>query len=252
MQKLLLVHAENADHLDLSERAPIEPQPSVNESEDPSVAVIPVEGILGKRLDWFEASCGGCDCNDVAAALDLAAKSPAVQSVILDFNSPGGTVTGIPELGRKIAAFDKPIFAFTEVECCSAAYWLASQTDAIFATPSSVLGSVGVYLALLDESGWLEKEGLKVNAIVAGKYKLMGAPFKPLTDDERKMLQRDVNKIFDQFKAAITAQRTLDEEFLQGQVFDGDDALKIGMVDATVEAFSEVLALAKRVDSMAS
>ncbi|WP_172682970.1 S49 family peptidase [Verrucomicrobium spinosum] len=79
-------------------------------------------------------------------------------------------------------------------------YWLASQADVIAAAPSSCIGSIGVYMALLDETRALEMEGYTVNLIKAGKHKAMGASFQKLTDEERAIFQGQVDSIYADFK----------------------------------------------------
>jgi protease-4 len=125
--------------------------------------------------------------------------------------------------------------------CCSGALWLAMSCGSFYCTESSDVGSVGVYSVYLDESAALEKEGVKVNAISAGKYKLTGASFQPMTADDRKMLQDGVDKIYAQFKAAVTRNRAIADEYLQGQVYDGEDAVKYGFCDGLVESITDLL-----------
>ena len=222
---------------------PNEPEPVIPKA--PAVAVIPVFGILGKHLSLFESVCGGYDVDTLASELKAARDNPEVSSIVIWFNSPGGTVTGIPETAALVAQVDavKPVFAFTDSQCCSGAYWLASQCRSIIATESADLGSIGVYLALLDETKALEIEGLKVNAIYKGDFKLAGASFKPLTDDEKAMFQEGVDRIYSKFTGAVTSKRTIDAKLLQGQVFDGEQAVTNGFADGLVNDADEMLAL---------
>ena len=85
-------------------------------------------------------------------------------AVILDIDSPGGTVAGTPELGAAVAALNgqKPVYAFSSGLMCSAAYWIASQAEAIYATPSARVGSIGVVQTVIDNSARLHAEGIKV------------------------------------------------------------------------------------------
>lgn len=207
-----------------------------------ATVVIPIHGIIGKHLSGLEMYSGGCDLDFVSAAL-REAEDPDVSRVILDIQSPGGTVTGVPECARAIGqlAEEKGVIAFSDSEMCSAAYWLASQCGQILVTESVCVGSIGVYLALLDESRALENEGLKVNAIAAGKWKLAGAPFRPLGADERAMFQADVDRIAADFKSAVTSKRKVADEFMEGQTFDGLAALRNGLVDDVIQDFEDLL-----------
>src|SRR5262249_20827061 len=110
-----------------------------------------------------------------------------------------------------------------------------------YCTESSSIGSVGVRMILMDYSEALKEEGIKVNPIVSGKYKVSGASFKPLTDDERQMFQADSDRIYAQFKAAVNSIRPTADENLQGQVFYGRQAVGVGMASGLVEDFQEVL-----------
>lgn len=208
-----------------------------------TVAVIPVHGIIGKRLSIMETACGGCDLNAVAAAIDEAEAMPEVTTVIFHFDSPGGTVTGVPELAAKIRrlAESKAVIGYTETLCASAAYWLACACDEFYAAPSALVGSIGVYNLLLDESARLEKEGVKVNAIVSGEFKLAGASFKALADAERAMFQSRVDKIGAAFRGFVKSRRGLSAEFMEGQVYDGAEAADIGMVDGVADDLAEVI-----------
>jgi protease-4 len=209
------------------------------------IAVIPVHGILGKHLSMLEMECGGCSMDAVSAMLDRAMAAPTITTILLDIDSPGGTVTGTPELAKAIAnaAQEKRVVAFTDSDCCSGALWLASQAEFFYATPSSEIGSVGVRMLLLDYSRALENEGVKVNAITSGKYKLAGADFKPLTDDERAMFQSESDRIYNQFKAAIQARRNVPDDMLEGQIYRAELAVQNGFIDGITDSFGALVTL---------
>lgn len=213
-----------------------------------TIAVIPVHGILGKHLSSMEMACGGCSLDTLQSQLKTALNSPRISKVLLDINSPGGTVTGTPETARLIAsvAAVKPVWAFTDADCCSGAMWLASQCTRVYSTESAELGSVGVRMVLLDYTKQLEEEGVKVNAISSGKYKLLGASFKPLTDEERDMLQTESDRIHAQFQQAVNAVREVSLANLQGQIYRGEEAAGIGLTDGTVQDLDEVLLMLAR------
>lgn len=205
--------------------------------------IIPIHGIIGNRLSSMEIACGGCDLKALHELLDVAASMPLVNRVILDVDSLGGTVTGVPEAADAIAdlADSKEVFAFTETLMCSAAYWLASQATEIFCTGSARVGSIGVYSIFEDWSEALKKEGVKVNAIYAGEMKLAGAYFKPMTDKERAMFQERTDKIYAQFKEAVTSNRKISDEYMQGQVFDGEEACLHGLASATIDSIEDLI-----------
>jgi signal peptide peptidase SppA len=207
--------------------------------------IIHMDGIIDKNLSAFEMECyGGYDLNDLNNALAEASQNPAIKNVLLAVDSPGGNVTGVPESAARVAALSqmKNVFAYTEGLCCSAAYFIASQADQIFSTSSAVLGSIGVYLALLDESRALEMQGYSVDLMKAGKYKAAGSGFQPLTDEERAIFQGQVDKIYGMFTGAVRAKRpNVNIETMQGQSFFGDDAVYAGLSDRIVSSISDVL-----------
>ncbi len=208
-----------------------------DEDEMQGVAVIGVHGILGKNLSLMETECGGCDVGSIAEAIEEAIGDPEVKSVVLDFDSPGGVVSGIPELAEKIreASQVKQIIAFTSGQCCSAAYWLASACDAIYCTKSADLGSIGVYVALCDDSEWWKKEGYKLELIKAGEFKAMGISGQPLAPAERAMIQADVDTIYAMFTADVIAGRGKVETIvMQGQTFMGEKAVAANLADEIV------------------
>jgi protease-4 len=233
---------------------PINPMDDEDEDEDeelkmaatsPYIEIINIEGIIGKRLSMLEMECGGCDVDMISDQLDEAVENPDVSEIVLYINSPGGTVIGVPELAAKIAEIDKKkrCTAFVDVLCASAAFYIASQCSQIFCTPSAEIGSVGVYSIYIDETRMLENAGVKVNAISAGTYKLTGASFKVMTEEERSMLQADVDNIYNQFKAAVTSKREIKDEYLQGQVFNGEQAVMNNFADGNINSMSELMKL---------
>jgi len=202
-------------------------------------AIIHIDGAIDKHLSAFEAWCyDATDLNDVDRALAQAASNNEISNVLLAINSPGGSLTGVPETADRIADLSnsKNVFAFTDAQCCSAAYWLASACDQVFATSSAQVGSIGVYLALLDQSRRLEDMGIKIETIKDGKLKAAGAQWKTLTDDEKAHFQQTINDIGTMFRAAVNSKRPdVSIDTMQGQSFIGQKALDAGLVDSLVK-----------------
>lgn len=223
--------------------------PEEDDSDIPATGftrVIPVFGILGKHLSGMEMDCGGCSIDKTSALLSAADKDPDCERIVMVFHSPGGTVTGIPELAAKIKDIGtrKPVIAYTDGMCCSAALWLASQADTFLCSPSAMVGSVGVRCMVLDESERLAKAGVKAESFTSGKFKDMGASYKPMTDEERKMMQARVDGIGKTFRAALTASRIIAAEDMEGQTFSGEEAAAKGFVDGMASDLEEVLEIA--------
>ncbi len=200
-----------------------------------SVATITIDGVIDKRVSSFDLSCyGGVDLADVDTALAHALTDPRVQTVVLDIHSPGGSVIGVHETYTRIMALaeTKEVHAFVNAMACSAGYYIASAADHIAAAPSAIVGSIGVYMAMLDASRWYENEGLKINVMQAGKWKTMGAEWKPLTDEERAKLQAGVDALFTQFRAAVNEKRPqVAASTMEGQWMTAQEGLELGLVD---------------------
>ena len=216
-----------------------------------NVAVITIDGVIDKRISSFEMECyGGCDLSDVDAALAQAANDPRVDTVVLDINSPGGSVIGVPDTAARIANLraTKEVHAYINVMACSAGYYLASQADVIAASPSAIVGSIGVYCAILDASEYYAKMGAKMQFIKAGEFKTMGTEWRPLTPDETKILQDGVNTNYAQFKAACTALRPIEDSAMQGQWFTAEEGRTLKLVDqltgATLDEYVSALLMA--------
>lgn len=204
-----------------------------------SVAVIPVYGVLAQRMNLMSALSGGTSYQMLSAQLQSALADSNVSHVVLDIDSPGGAVPGAQELASEILALrggDKKIVAQVNALAASAAYWIAAACDEIVATPSGRAGSIGVYAVHEDVSQMLEKEGVKLTYISAGKYKTEGNPSEPLSDDAKKFLQASVNQSYNAFVDGVAAGRGVTSEYVQdnfgqGRVFGAQDLVKRGMAD---------------------
>jgi len=199
------------------------------------VALVPFFGVVGKHLDGIEVMCGGLDIDRFMETLRMAAgDEEAINGVVIWFHSPGGIVTGIPEAAFEIKALAQtvPIFAYTDSIMASAAYWLASQTRNVFAAPSSDVGSIGVYLSWMDMSEHLEENGIRLELIKAGEHKAVGHPAVRISDEQREMLQSEVDDIYARFTGAVLNQRpSVSEESMQGQTFSFDAQVSSNLVD---------------------
>jgi signal peptide peptidase SppA len=198
------------------------------------VAVVKLEGVIDKGMSEMDAMCyGGIDLNRLDSELANIAGNPQINRVVLAINSPGGGVIGVPETAKRIAALrqTKEVHAYVDVMACSAGYWLASQADVITATPSAIVGSIGVYTVALDLSAAYEADGINVQLIKAGKHKDRGSNHRPLTNEERADIQASVDEIHAGFKSACTDLRSISEDDMEGQTFTGAEAEEKGLVD---------------------
>ncbi len=227
-----------------SQDSPQPPEPDLLTVEG-GVGIVTVHGALMKRPDFFaRLLLGATDMEDVAAALEAARDRADVQAVFLDVDSPGGSVNGTPELAALVAEVSKAkyTYAFTDGQMCSAAYWIASQADAIFATPSARVGSIGVLMPMLDETKAFEQAGLKVELFAAGKYKSIGVAGTSLTDEQRTWLQAQLDETYADFKAAVLARgRRITPDVMEGQCFSGRKASYNSLTSGVVLSRAEAL-----------
>lgn len=211
------------------------------------VAVIPIGGAIGSNLRGFAKGAGAVDVADVSAEIDDAMADKSIKSLLFVIDSPGGMVSGTPELAAKIKSITKPKYAFTNGMIASAAYWLACACDGIFATESAEIGSIGVYLPFHDLTKAAENEGIKVELIKAGKLKGIGYPGLPLTDTQREHLQERVDQIYSMFTGHVRKMRgNIAEDTMQGQTFLAREALSRGLIDGIVSSKADVIAMLPR------
>ena len=216
---------------------PIQPPRTPVLAESPSaIALIPVFGVLGKHLSDMETMCGGCDMDAIREQFDEAMADPAVQSVVLFFDSPGGMAIGCHELfTHMFETKSKPLYAYADVLCGSAAYYLACAADAIFAAPTARVGSIGSMLILCDQSAKNEMEGVKFTILKSGEFKGLGDPSQPLSPAGEKALQAMVDQLGGRFRADVSRARpSIAKETMQGLAYLGEEAATLGLVDEVV------------------
>jgi signal peptide peptidase SppA len=186
------------------------------------VAVVPVLGMLSQRPSFWGTSTAWLA--DVVTGL---VADNGVHAVVLEVDSPGGEVYGVTEAAAAIraAAAVKPIVASANPFIGSAAYNLASQASEIWVTPSGEVGSIGCFGMHVDMSGALEKMGLKVTVVKAGKFKAEGHPAAPLSEDAVGHMQEQCDRYYGMFVADVAkgrsaaTKRTVSVETVRGPAF---------------------------------
>ena len=199
------------------------------------VAVLSIRGVIANRAGHIIELLGGTSYERIGQAFDVAEANTDVSHIVLDIDSPGGSIFGAQELATKIAASSKPTTAVANHVAGSSAYWLASQADELVVSPSGQVGDIGVYAIHTDSSGADAKEGLKRTLIKAGKYKAEGV-VGPLSDDARAAVQEMLDEYHQVFVAAVARGRgvnagTVANGFGEGRMVLADEALSLGMVD---------------------
>ncbi len=211
---------------------------NVSASSKGSVAVIPVYGVICHRADLFSDYSGGTSTEKLSQQINQAIADPNVKAIVMDFDTPGGSTDGVEELAGEIYAArkKKSITAVSNCLCASAGYYLASQCSEVVVSPSSMTGSIGVYLEHDDYSGALDQAGVKVTFISFGENKTEGNSAQPLSDSAFQHYQEMVDTFGAMFEKAVARGRgvTQDEvhkKFGQGRVWDAKQAVKLGLAD---------------------
>lgn len=214
-----------------------------------AVAVIPIYGVLSQRMDMMADISGGTSYDALRKALHEAIANDEVKAIVLDIDSPGGTVPGAEELAAEIRALRggaKPIIAQVNSLAASAGYWLASAADEIVVTPSGRAGSIGVYTVHDDMSAFLEQNGVKRTYISAGKHKVEGNEAEPLDEEARAHIEALVTQSYNSFVNAVAEGRGVKrsvvlDSYGQGRIFGAKELVERGMADR-IGTLSETLA----------
>lgn len=211
----------------------------VGSTKRTKIAMIPVEGMLANT----RAGTGGllgAEENKVSLfkqQLDAAAADERVKAVVLRINSPGGTVTASDTMYELVKDFrartGKPVVAVCQDVCASGGYYVALAADEVHATPTSIVGSIGVIFEVIDLTGLLDKIGVRVAPLQSGPLKDMGSPFNGLSEEERVVMQGIIDELYGRFTAVVTENRTISDpaKAFDGRVFTGTQAREIGLVD---------------------
>ncbi len=203
-----------------------------------SVAVLPMVGTIAYRAGLINEGSGGMSIETFRNQFRELMDDGSVTAIVLDVDSPGGAVDGVEEMAEEIyqARKSKPVVAVANTMAASAAYWLASAASELYVTPSGQVGSIGVFAAHEDQSGLMEQMGIKTTLVSAGKYKVEGNPYEPLSDEARAYVQKRVDESYAVFTRTVARNRGVDvatvrEGFGEGRVIGAREAVKLGMVD---------------------
>lgn len=223
--------------------------PRAEASVENGVGFVHISGPIGVGLSRLEKKCGATDLRDLSAELN-AVQEQGAERIMLIVDSPGGTVGGVPEVADQIASLAVPVFAFVPEGAmnCSAAYYLTSGADRVYASSSADVGSIGVYLPWVDRTAAFAAMGYKVELITnkEGDLKGTGYPGTALTDAQREDLQAGVQEIFDDFAAHVRAHRgTINSDTMRGQSFSAREAKRRNLTDG-VNDYAAVLRTLKR------
>ena len=218
------------------------------------IAVLPLYGIVTQRGNMADdvSGPGSVSTQQFGSALTNLINDDSVGQILIDIDSPGGSVYGVSELADQIIAArtKKPIVAIANSLAASAAYWIGCSASEFYVTPGGEVGSIGVWQAHNDYSKALADEGVVTTLISAGKFKVEGNPYEPLDEEARAFMQSRVDDYYSAFTKAVAKGRgvpidTVRNGMGQGRVLGADEALANKMVDG-VATFDDVLSQMKK------
>ncbi len=208
-----------------------------NEIISNGIAIVPIKGVvlLEDSNDILRGSGMGSDT--IINNLKKAGDNKGIKAVVLEINSPGGTVVASREVANyvKLLSEKKPVVAWIREVGASGAYWIASGSDFIIADEMSITGSIGVLSSYLQFSDLFEKYGVKYERLVAGDLKDVGSPYRELSEAERRLMNAKLVKIQDLFVREVSENRKLSSsqvnEIKSGFFYLGIEAKDLGLVD---------------------
>jgi capsid assembly protease len=211
---------------------------------DRGVGIVPIRGLIAQRASAVDPLCidVGTSVEHIRADLQRALANDDVRSILLEVDSPGGSVTGIAGLADDIRAARerKPIVAHTDSMMASAAYWLASQANRVFATRDAKVGSIGVLVSYVDPVRALKDRGFDPVVIKSVPGKSNMASDGQFGEAQQATVQRDVDHLHAMFVDAVAAGRGVAREradaMATGEDFIGGRAVQFGLADGCLTA----------------
>ena len=204
------------------------------------IAVLPLYGMVTQRGNMVDdvSGPGSVSTQQFAASLRQALTDESVSQILIDIDSPGGSVYGVAELADEIisARAQKPVIAIANSLAASAAYWIGACASEFYVTPGGEVGSIGVWQAHQDYSKAMDEAGVKTTLISAGKFKVEGNPYTPLDEDAQAFMQSRVDDYYAAFTKAVAKGRGVSiaqvrDGMGQGRVLGAEAALASNMVD---------------------
>lgn len=203
------------------------------------VAIIPVRGIIARRMNLMTQISGGVSTELLLRDFAAALADPEVLAIVLDVDSPGGAPGGVETITNAIYAArgSKPVVTFATDMMASAAYWIGSAAETVIAETTSVVGSIGVLTVHTDYSRADEKQGVTRTYLTAGRYKALGNDAEPLSMEARQEIQARLDYIYTMFVNTVARNRGVDADTVlssmaDGRTFIGRQALDVGLIDA--------------------
>lgn len=204
------------------------------------IAVLSINGVIqdtGDAESFFESPL--YNHKAFMEQLDYVKESDDVKAIILQVNSPGGGVVESAQIHDKIKEIQKetkkPIYVSMGSMAASGGYYVSAPADKIFASPETLTGSLGVIMQGVNYAGLAEKYGVEFTTIKSGPYKDIMSPSRPMTEEERKILQSMIDNSYEGFVKVISEGRDMSvdrvKEIADGRIYDGRQAKQLDLID---------------------
>ena len=216
------------------------------------VAILNISGsLVNETLGWRGRYYGMTGYGDIQRAAVAAVKNPEVSSIMLNIKSGGGDVAGVQETADLLANIDKikPVTTYTSSYMGSAALWLGMAGREVFASETAIVGSIGTLIVMTSRHRMLQENGIDAVVVRSGKYKALGHPAEPMSDEAVAQAQEKADYLADIFLTYVAGRRKVtkaaaDSKFGQGREFIGTQAAAVGLIDKVV-SYSDAYVRAK-------
>ena len=210
-----------------------------NDTNENSIAIVNIDGVI-------------VESDKIVKALDAFNKDVNIKAIILRINSPGGSVAPSQEIYEKVYQLKrdkkKPIVTSVSNIAASGGYYIAIGSDIIVTNPGSIVGSIGVIMSYPIAKNLLNNLGIDFNTYKSGEYKDSGSPYRYNTENDDKYFNEVIDDLHSQFMLEVSRQRNISlgqlKEYAQGQIFTGNQAMQIGLVDR-IGSFEDALNISK-------
>lgn len=219
----------------------------------PRVGVVVIDGSIvdGDNVDLPLVNIHRTGSRTLVRSIEAMAADPSVRAIVVRIDSPGGSALASDQIWRALrrAARHKPVVGSMGAVAASGGYYVASACDTIFAVPTTVTGSIGIFFGKGDFSPLAESLGVHVEPLSRGRRAGAESLWRPFTADERAVLADKIRLWYRLFLRRIATGRDMPVERIhelgQGRIWSGDAAHSLGLVDE-LGGFGAALAHARR------
>lgn len=200
-----------------------------------NVAVLPAEGTIlpYHGIGDFEMIITP---ETIESFMKSAEEDDSIKGVLVEINSPGGTPVASERIAERFRNSDLPVVGMIGDQAASGGYMIAAATDYLIASPMSDIGSIGVNMSYIEESVKNEEDGLTYVQLTTGKFKDTGSPNRPITEEEKELLQKELDVVHNYFIDLVTKYRNLERDkvvaMADGSSMLGQRALDNGLIDS--------------------